>query len=442
MYRAQEAGLPCPAPESRKPKVKSQKSKETGKLVVLFWIVATLLAAAVTATLVVPLLRAPSDAAVDASSAIYRDQLAEVDRDVARGLLDAEEAERARTEIARRLLDADRTLNAHAGKAPKAANIVASAAAAAVLVAGTVALYDRLGVPGYPDVPRADRIAASEAFRANRMSQAEAEALAAPSLTSVPDDALDDESRTILTQLREVMPRNPDELRGWQLLADLEVQLGNFGAAARAQEQVIAIKGEEVATEDLAFLADIYVDAAGGIVSPETESLLRTILEEDDGNFAARYYFGLLYYQTDRPDVAFRFWRDLAEQGPIASPHVRLARAGVEDAAFRAGVDYGLPDDSTTAAPGPDAADMAAMADLSPEDRAAMIGDMVARLADRIDTQGGPVEEWARLINAYAVLGETEQARDVLRRAYSEFNMDPVAVDLLDTVAGETGIME
>jgi cytochrome c-type biogenesis protein CcmH len=66
-------------------------------------------------------------------------------------------------------------------------------------------------------------------------------------------------------------------------------------------------------------------------------------------------------------------------------------------------------------APGPGAAEIEAAGAMTPEERQAMIASMVARLEDRLTTDGGTVEEWLRLINAYVQLGKPDEAR----RAYA-----------------------
>ncbi len=53
--------------------------------------------------------------------------------------------------------------------------------------------------------------------------------------------------------------------------------------------------------------------AAGGYVSPEAEAALSEVLRREPSNGRARYYTGLLYAQTGRPDLAFRVWRPLLE---------------------------------------------------------------------------------------------------------------------------------
>ncbi|MBD3765724.1 MAG: c-type cytochrome biogenesis protein CcmI, partial [Rhodobacterales bacterium] len=77
-----------------------------------FWAAATAMAAAVAGLLALAMLRAR--AAAEPAAAydlrVYRDQMAEIDRDLARGVIAPEDAERLRAEIGRRLLDADRAL--------------------------------------------------------------------------------------------------------------------------------------------------------------------------------------------------------------------------------------------------------------------------------------------------------------------------------------------
>jgi len=405
----------------------------------LFWIISTILAFAVAGALLLPLLRqkgAGNGASPDVL--LYRDQLAEVERDLARGLLDPTEAERTRTEIARRLLLADKAGPEQLREAPRRANLIAGVAAFVVLTGGGLALYDQLGAPGYPDVPLAERIAASDILRATRMSQTEAEVVAAGSQQTALPDSVSQEYLDMVAQLRDIVPTRPDDLQGWELLARHEAALGNFAAAARAQDRMIALKGFDVTTADYVGLVDRLVAAAAGQVSPETEVVLRQILISDPENSAARYYTGLLYAQTDRPDIAFRLWRDLIEQGGVNDPHVNLARLQINDAAFFAGADYTLSEPQR----GPSAEDVAAAQDMSEQEQSAMIRGMVDSLSDRLATQGGPPGDWARLIGALVVLGDVDQAQAILTEARSVFAQDVDGLTLLQAAAEQSGLVE
>ncbi len=399
----------------------------------LFWIIAFLLSVMVAGVLITPLLRVQNKGGSEPENiAIYRDQLAEVDRDLARGVLEEAEAERVRVEVSRRLLAADAEARAQGRDAPKSANIAIAAVTGAVVLAGGLGLYHQLGAPGYPDIPLAARIAASEEIRETRMSQAQAEAQATPiQIPDFPDDYI-----ASIAQLREVVPTRPDDIRGWQLLSQHENNLRNYAAAARAQSRVIALKGTEVTAQDREVLLSQLVSAARGFVSPEAEQLAREILVEDIGNAAARYYFGLLYLQTDRPDRAFQIFRAITEEERIG-PFSDLARESVEEAAFRAGVDYTLPPRS-----GPALEDVMAMNDVDDATRAEMIGAMVTRLSTRLAEEGGTLIEWQRLITGLSVLGEVEQAREIYAEAIDLFGSSEAAQTSLDQTARRAGLIE
>lgn len=399
----------------------------------LFWIIACLIAALVAATLLPPLLRplAPTPAQ-SADMGVYRDQLAEVDRDLIRGVLDVAEAERTRTEIARRLLAADKVGMPPANDT-QPANRTLAVVLAAVLALGSLALYAWLGAPGYPDISRNSRIAAGDAMRDGRISQAEAEALV-PVTLAIDVPAAD---MAMIEQLRNAVKTHPESIQGWGFLADFEARLGNYPAAARAQEQLIALKADTATVADHEYLIDLQVTAAGGFVSPEVEQTIRRLLADDAKNITARYYAGLLYAQTDRPDIAFRLWRDLVADGPADEIHVQLARAGVLDASIRAGVDYELPPEV-----GPTAADIAAAQDMTPEAQQQMIRGMVGQLSDRLATQGGPPADWARLISSLGVLGDKDQALAIWTEAQGVFAADPAAMAQLLAAAQQAGVAE
>lgn len=399
----------------------------------LFWIIACLIAALVAATLLPPLLRplAPTPAQ-SADMGVYRDQLAEVDRDLIRGVLDVAEAERTRTEIARRLLAADKVGMPPANDT-QPANRTLAVVLAAVLALGSLALYAWLGAPGYPDISRNSRIAAGDAMRDGRISQAEAEALV-PVTLAIDVPAAD---MAMIEQLRNAVKTHPESIQGWGFLADFEARLGNYPAAARAQEQLIALKADTATVADHEYLIDLQVTAAGGFVSPEVEQTIRRLLADDAKNITARYYTGLLYAQTDRPDIAFRLWRDLVADGPADEIHVQLARAGVLDASIRAGVDYELPPEV-----GPTAADIAAAQDMTPEAQQQMIRGMVGQLSDRLATQGGPPADWARLISSLGVLGDKDQALAIWTEAQGVFAADPAAMAQLLAAAQQAGVAE
>jgi cytochrome c-type biogenesis protein CcmH len=417
-----------------------------------FWIVAAAMTLGVAALLALAMLRARQGRTLDAGASdvrVYRDQLAEIDRDLARGVLSPEEAGQVRVEISRRLLDADRkaaatTADDDAG--PPRGTVVAALAMGAVVIAGTVALYARIGAPGYPDLPLAARLEMADAARANRPSQAAAEAEVAARIPPVTN--ADPRHLELVEQLRSALADRPDDLTGHQLLARNEAALGNFPEARRAQERVIALMGDRATGPDYADLADLMILAAGGFVSPEAEEVLLQALRRDMNNATALYYSGLLYSQTGRPDNAFAIWRRLLERSSPDDPWYLPIRAQIEDMAMRAGVDYTPPAPPVRdAGPldglrGPTEADIAAAQDMAPEDRQAMIENMVAGLSDRLATEGGSAEDWARLITALGVLGRTDEARAIADEALTAFAAEPDSLPLIEDARQRAGIAE
>lgn len=397
----------------------------------MFWIVAICLTLAVAFMVLAPLLRGTrAEQASVSDVAVYTAQLAEIDRDIARGVLEAAEGERARTEVARRLLAADARGVAASGdgKAP-----VVAAVTGILTIAVALATYAWIGAPGQPDQPLSLRLAQADEMRANRPDQAALEAVAGVALPPV--EATDAYLESV-AELRAIMPTRPDDLQGWELLAFHEAELRDFPAAARAQARVVTLKADDVTTLDLQRKLDLMVLATNGIVSPQAEDVIRQILDREDRNIAARYHLGALYDQTGRSDLAFPLWRPIAES-TTDGYHINLARLQIENVAARAGIRYTLPD-----RPGPSAADVAAAQDMSDEDRTAMIEGMVAGLADRLANDGGTAQDWARLIGAYGVLGRTDDAQLIFDEAQTAFAADPDGLQLITDAARNAGLTE
>lgn len=369
---------------------------------------------------------------------VYRDQLAEVERDVARGVVPPEDAERVRTEISRRILAADKAAHevAVATTGPQRSGIIALAV---VLVGGAVAMYAWLGQPGYGDMALADRIAFAEEVRQNRPSQQAA-------VASLPDDLpkpeLTEQYATLLERLRETVAQRPDDLQGHQLLVTYEANAGNFLAAVEAQQGVLRIKDTEVTAADIGDYGELLVLAAGGYVSPEAEAVLRRVLELDNEDGRARYYMGLTMVQTGRPDIAFRIWDGLLRRGPEDASWIEPIKAQILSVAELAGVRYTIPAIGQGTRPGPSAEDIEAASTMNAEERMEMIGAMVSGLSDRLATEGGPPQDWARLITSLGVLNQRAQARAIFDNAMEVFAGNAGAVDMIRRAGQQAGVAE
>jgi cytochrome c-type biogenesis protein CcmH len=412
-----------------------------------FWLIISGLALAIAALLALAILRGRTGeeppAAYDLR--VYRDQLKEVERDLARGVIGPEDAERIRAEVARRILAADAQLQKglQHGAQPRALALSAAALSLVVMVGGSIWVYARLGAPGYPDMSLASRIDAAQEARTNRISQAEAEAKV-PAGASV--QAPSPEFIRLMDQLRAAVAERPNDLQGAMLLARNEAVLGNFTAAHKAQARVLSLRGNQASADDYVDYADMMILAAGGYVSPEAETALRAALTRDPANGPARYYVGLLQAQTGRPDNAFRTWEAALRDGPPDAPYILAIRAQIEEMAFRAGVrNFTLPPlgDAPAVVPGgPTAEDIQNAEGMTEDERMAMIRSMVQGLSDRLALQGGTSAEWARLIGALGVLGDQRQARVIWEESQSVFWDSPEGLAEVNEAARRAGLTE
>lgn len=403
-----------------------------------FWIVALLLAGLVGLSLVLASRRGGGAASEpNRDIAVYRQQLAEIQRDLQRGVISAEDSERLKLEVSRRLLDADRAAGNTDISAPTRPSYVLGGIILLAVTGGTIWIYTQLGAPNYPDLPLQARLETAHQLMETRPSQAEAEDRVG--VVSINPNA-DPAHLELLEKLRVALQSRPDDLQGFILLARNEAQLGNFPAAGKAQGRVLEILGNKATARDFTDYADILVLAADGYVSPEAEVALKRALQLDPKNGTALYYTGLMFAQNGRADIAFDVWRNLLQDSPPDAPWVAPIRAQITFAAEEAGVAYEPPE--TPALRGPTAGDVAAASELSDAERDDMIRGMVEQLSERLGSQGGSPQEWARLIAALGVLGEVDRAQAIWSEAQQVFAASPGAIDEIRAAAERAGVAE
>ena len=395
----------------------------------LFWAIAAVLTAMVALVMVQALRRGGDSDGEHPDLKVYRDQLAEVDRDLARGTLTEEEGQRLRVEVSRRLLEADRSLASQAAPTARGSLIWAGVLVIAVL-GGALWVYDRMGAPGYADLPLASRLAAADQALQSRPSQAETLAIL-PAASPIDPGA---EFTALMDKLRAAVTQRPDDAIGLELLARNESSLGNYQAAYEAQTKLLALLDQSASPDQHLFAAQILIAQAQGYVSPEAEAHLIDVLRRAPENGMARYLTGLMFAQNGRPDRAFELWQPLILEGPEDAPWVEAASADIETAAALAGIPFEMPE-----IPGPSAEDMAAAGDMTAEDQQAMIEGMVGQLEARLLAEGGSVQEWLRLINALQVLNQTERGTGALRAAEAALAADPAGLQSVRDAATAAG---
>lgn len=411
----------------------------------LFWILVVLLVSACLLAVVAPLWRRArpelGDVAEEGGGVVrashdlqvFRDQLREVEADARRGLLSPEEAAATRTEVSRRLLAAADAEAAAAEPQPAPARVTRLAVAGVLIGAGLMAvgLYARLGAPDLPDSPRVERMAAAATAYAARPGQdaAEAEAKRGGAPLAPTDEEL------LVDRLAKVVAARPEDVEGHRLLARSLAGLGRFADARRAQAKVVTLKGPQATGEDFVTLAELMIRAVNGYVSPEAEVALAEGLRRDPGNGLGRYLSGVALLQAGRPDLAYPIWDRLLAEGPADAPWMAPIRETIDGVANLAGLPPRTPARGPEVQAGPDASDVAGAAAMDPAGRAAMIGGMVDRLAARLAAEGGPPQDWARLVHALRVLGRDTDASDVAGEASRAFAADAAARAMIEAAA-------
>jgi cytochrome c-type biogenesis protein CcmH len=338
------------------------------------WLIFALMTAAAVLAVVWPLSRGGAAKRSGSDVAVYQDQLDELERDRQAGLIGTAEAEAARVEIARRLIAAadaaTRTPSSHSAQWRRRATAVA---ALALLPAGAAALYLALGSPNLPGAPLSARLGAP---------------------------AEDRSIENLIAQVEAHLERNPEDGRGWEVLAPVYLRLGRFEDAVKARRNALRLNGANAARES--DYGEALVGAGGGIVTADAKAAFERAIRHDPEDFKARYFLGLAAEQDGRRDLAAVIWRRLLTGAPVEAPWLELVQRSLER------VDPGA---VVARGPGPSAEDAAAAAELPAEQRAAMVRGMVERLAERLKADGSDVEGWLRLMRAYAVLGEPDRAK-------------------------------
>jgi len=389
----------------------------------MFWVLAGVLALAVLAGLLLPQLRARQLAAGRSAYDVnvYKDQLAELERDLAEGRIAASEADAARLEVQRRLLAA-----AVAGEnektAPSSSSGMRLIFAAAVLVPlAAVGFYFKTGTPGMPDFPLAERTdirkAPTRTAAGNGAGMAEGKSM-----------------RELAAQLETRLRENPDDATGWTLLARTYSSFGDTRQAAAAYQRAVELTNRDPVL--LADWAETRLMLREGNFTPEIFGDFLEAREKSPMLPKPWFYIGLDKAMGGDLKGAAQIWTDLLAFQPKDAPFVSAIRAQIaraaEDGGFDAaalkpsdvaqqladGMPASVPADAASAGsqssspvpPGPSREDVEAAQQMSDEDRNAFIRSMVARLAAKLEENPNDPAGWERLIRAYDVLGETEKA--------------------------------
>ena len=399
----------------------------------LFWIISALLTVFVAVLLLSPLLRASARATRydEGEAVVYRDQLRELERDKASGLISAEDADYARAEIGRRLLavagaekgdgEGDKASEATAGGRPKRRRYTLSQAFILLcLPIIGLAGYLEIGSPGTPDAPLAARI-----------------------------ENPGDDVNLLVAKVERHLATNPGDGNGWNVLAPVYFRIGRLQDAEQAYRNAIRILGPDA--ERMNGLGETLVVRNDGIVTEDAQMAFQAALKLEPNNPRADFYLALALEQSGRRAEALAAFQAIAAASPPTAPWMPLVNQHI--AANSAGMPLAnapsqpvvpqqqTPLASNPAAPGgPSAEDIANAQQMSEADRGEMIRGMVASLDARLKEDPNNFEGWMRLVRSYAMLKEMDRAQAALRDGLKAFPAAGAQGQQLVAMAKELGL--
>lgn len=358
------------------------------------WLIFAGMTAAVMALLAMPFLKppkAPPDH--DFERAIYRDQLAEVERDAGRGLIGTQEADAARNEISRRLIQTADAAGPRAGVSAKGAML-------AVLLVPLIAVpaYLRYGNPQSADVPLQERLAKA--------------------VENKDYDAL------IVTVERHLASK-PDDLQGWQVLANGYRDQKRWTDAARAYANIMRIDGPKPGT--LTAYGEMLVFINEGMVTADAHKAFGEALKLDPKYPMARFFDAVALKQEGSTEEAKVRLSAMLADAPVDSPYRPMVEAELK------GLDGAK-------APMLTKEQMAQGQAMAPQDQKQMITGMIDGLEQRLGTDSKDLPGWLRLIRARQVNKQPDKAKSSLTVALNIFKDDQASLGQLQGLAKELGI--
>ncbi|NEJ16466.1 c-type cytochrome biogenesis protein CcmI [Rhizobium leguminosarum bv. trifolii] len=372
----------------------------------LFWILVAALTAALAVILLYPLLRGAkaADNIRAGETAVYRDQLRELDRDLDGGLITPEEADYARAEIGRRLIAVSADEPAETPKPARHHRFTEAFVLLLLPVLG-LCLYLTTGRPDLPSQPLEARL-----------------------------ENPGNDVAVLITKAERHLAEKPDDGKGWDVLAPIYFRTMRVNDAQVAYRNAIRLLGPSPVRLD--GLAETLMAVSDGVVTEEARKVLEQSLTLEPDNPRARFYIALSMEQAGRPDEARQAFEALAKQSPADAPwlplvnqHIAMnggAPAGTNPAAPGAnpaapGANQAAPGANPAAPGNPTQQDVAAAETMNAGDRQQMIRGMVESLDAKLSEDPNNFEGWMRLVRSYAVLNDKDRAAGALKRGLAAF---------------------
>lgn len=347
----------------------------------LFIVMATLLTLAVVVWMVRPLRRPALPVSVSSEGlniAIYKEQLQNLERDLANGTISVAEHGATQDELQLRLLDDTEAVPPQAVHASFWSASRMTFVFALLFPLGAAGLYAVLGTPAAINPVVAPKMDAEQVTKM-------VEALAAR------------------------LKANPDNPLGWAMLARSYKVMGRLGES----EQAFIKAGALIDTEPdlLVDYADLLAVLAKGFEGRPLV-LLNKALALNPQHPTGLMLSGVAAYRRADFAAAVAQWQKLRAVLPPGSPDIEQVDVNIADARAKAGMPA-VPSAEASKLP---PIDPAAAAGMTPE----KINQMVERLAARLKANPDDPVGWARLARAYRVQGRLAEADMADARAKGE----------------------
>lgn len=392
----------------------------------MIWFFIALMICVALGVVLAPLVRGPRGTAARAGFdlAVYKDQLREIDDEVARRTLAPEDADAARGEIKRRMLAVPKEDAAGDMGTPRALAV----AVALLTSVGAVSIYLSQGEPNLP----------GHAFLADGPgAAATAGADGRPLLPDV---------ESLTAQLAARLEKNPGDAEGWRMLGWSYFNIERYADAETAYARAVALSPNDADLHSA--YAEAAIRAASGLVTPHARKIVDDTLALNPKDPRARFFRGLAFEQDKKLRQALDLWVAVVKDGPPDAewmPGLRervttLARAlDIEPASLMPAPPLAASVVPETTA-GPSQAQVDAAAALPPEAQQAMVDDMVQGLARKLEANPKNLEGWLMLARSRKALGDSRAAGAALARARQEFAGDAPALQRIAAAARDLGL--
>ena len=272
-----------------------------------FAIFATLMIVVVAAFVLPPLwlgLRAPSAKAdrKELNLSIFRDQLAGLEREKAEGILSETNFEQAKLEVQRRLLEEIEPEDS----APKTTEATYSASRKTAI--SLLLLLPLLATVGYGLLGNPKALD--------------------PTQTSAPPKMTQEQINGMVTKLAERMAANPDDLKGWLMLARSYKTMGRYDEAVAAYG-----KAEKLVNEDpdlLASYAETVAMANGKGLKGKPMQLVDRALKLDPKHPHSLFLAGAAALEAGDNKKRIAYWESLLPQVEPGSEIDQMLRSGID----------------------------------------------------------------------------------------------------------------